>query len=94
MIDPHRPQTDMLGRVLAIIGLVLQAALLPFVIASGLVAPLWGVIVITLGWALLLFLAIRLWNRAPRWIILIPVATIIWWLGAVSFGENVLGWTA
>jgi hypothetical protein len=83
----------MLGRVLAIIGLVLQAALLPFVIASGLVAPLWGVVVITLGWALLLVLALRLWNRAPKLIILIPVVTVIWWLGAVSFGENFLGWT-
>jgi hypothetical protein len=92
MIDPR--QTDMAGRVLAIIGLVLQAALLPLIIGSGLVAPPWGVTVITLGWLALLILGIRLWNRAPRWIILIPVATVVWWLGALSFGGNVLGWQA
>jgi hypothetical protein len=86
---------DRLGHILAIVGLIAHGIVgLIYFVAAGLMAPLYGIIILDIGWSLLLLLAIRLWNRRPRLIILIPVAAFAYWLAIMSLGGALLGWTA
>lgn len=60
---------------------------------SGLVAPLWGVVLL---WALWLAGAVLIWRLrpTPRLAIWVPLAAIVVWVAVVTFGDLVLGWTA
>ena len=83
------------GRVLGLIGLVLYVVtgLFPY-LASGLVAPLWGIAVLYVGWFLGLWLTIRLLRSGSAWALAMPVAAVgFWWL-VVTLGESLFGWTA
>lgn len=87
--------SDPLGRVLSVIGLVAHGIVgLIYFAAAGLLAPLYGIIILAIGWSLLLIQAIRWWNERPRLIILAPVVAMVWWFAVVSFGSRFLGWTA
>jgi hypothetical protein len=88
----EKPSTG--ARVVGTIGLVAHLAMLVWYLASGLVAPLWAVVVLLLVWALLLALGIWLWVRRPALVLLVPVAAAAIWFGAISAGEHFLGWTA
>jgi hypothetical protein len=83
------------GRVLALIGLVLYlgTGIFPY-LASGLVAPLWGIAVLYAGWILGLWLTIRLFRSRSAWALTMPVASIAFWWIVVTVGESVFGWTA
>ena len=81
-----------------IAGLVLHLAIgvVPFA-ASGLVAPLWGVVVLFVWWAVMLGVAVRLVRAQPRrplLVPLVPVVALVGWFAFMSFGGAVLGWTA
>ena len=66
----------------------------PFAV-SGLVAPLWGVVVLGVWWAVCLGAIVGLVRRhRPRLVPLVPVVALAGWFAFVSFGEAVLGWTA
>jgi hypothetical protein len=83
------------GRVLALIGLVLYlgTGLFPY-LASGLVAPLWGIAVLYAGWVLGLWLTSRLFLSRSAWALAMPVAAVAFWWVVVTLGESVFGWTA
>ena len=92
---PARSEMDVLGRILAVIGLAAHGVVgLIFFAAAGLVAPLYGIIILAIGWSLLLLQAIRWWSSRPRLVILIPIVTFAYWFVVVSFGSRFLGWTA
>lgn len=80
-----------LGAVVAVLGLLVLA---PFFLASGLVAPLWAVAGLVAVWVALLVLACVRLRRRPWWLVLLPVAAVLIWLGVLSAGEAWLGWTA
>jgi len=83
------------GRVLSLIGLVLYVitGVFPY-LASGLVAPFWGIAVLYAGWLLGLWLTIRLFRGGSAWALAMPiVAGTFWWL-VVTLGESLFGWTA
>lgn len=74
--------------------LAAMVAVLPFYLASGLVAPLWAVVGLLLCWAALAYLVVR-WRRShPFGVLVLPVVAIGWWFLVISAGEAWLGWTA
>ncbi len=83
------------GRVLALIGLILYVVtgVFPY-LASGLVAPLWGIAVLYAGWLVGLWVTIQLFRRASPWALAMQVAAVAFWWLVVSLGESVFGWTA
>ena len=83
------------GRVLGLIGVVLflVTGVFPY-LASGLVAPLWGIGVLYAGWLLGLWLTIRLFRSGSAWALAMPVAAVAYWWLVVTLGESLFGWTA
>ena len=83
-----------LERTAATLGILGLFAMLPFYLASGLVAPLWAIVVLMAFWLLLLASAIR-WFTTRSWLVLVLplVAAAVWWL-ALTVGEQSLGWQA
>jgi hypothetical protein len=83
------------GRILGLVGLLLYVAtgLFPFAV-SGLVAPLWGIAVLYIGWLLGLWLTIRLYQRRSAWALAMPVAAFAFWWVVVTIGETAFDWTA
>lgn len=61
---------------------------------TGLLAPLYGVALVYVGWFVLLGLALRWWNKQPMLVLLVPVLAVVWWFALLAFGDFVLGWTA
>lgn len=61
---------------------------------SGLVMPPSGVIALYLGWLAGLAVIVRLWNRAPGVVAVMPVLGLVYWWGVVTFGGSLLGWQA
>ena len=62
--------------------------------ASGLLAPLYGIAIVYVGWFVALFFILKLWNRKPYLVLLIPVIDIVWWIVLMYGGELVFGWQA
>ncbi len=83
------------GRVLGLIGLILYVGtgVFPY-LASGLVAPLWGIAVLYAGWLVGLWLTFRLFRRGSAWALAMQVAAVAFWWVVVTMGESVFGWTA
>lgn len=83
------------GRVLALIGLILYigTGIFPY-LASGLVAPLWGIAVLYAGWLLGLWLTVSLFRRRSAWALAMPVAAIAFWWVVITIGESAFDWTA
>ncbi len=87
------------GRILSYVGGWLGVAamlvLAPFFLATGLMAPLWGVVLVMAIWLALLALAVlAIRRRRPLLALLAPVvAAGLWWL-VLTLGERLLGWTA
>jgi len=62
--------------------------------ASGLVAPLYGLVLLFVVWAALLVAVLR-WKPEPRWWLLgIPVVAVAIWFAIITAGEVWLDWTA
>ncbi|MEX1126297.1 MAG: hypothetical protein WEE53_11605 [Acidimicrobiia bacterium] len=68
------------GRIMGLIGLVLYLAtgVFPFA-ASGLVAPVWGIAVLYVGWLVGLWLTIGMYRRRSGWALAMPVAALAFW---------------
>jgi hypothetical protein len=83
------------GRVLSLIGLVLYVitGVFPY-LASGLVAPFWGIAVLYAGWLLGLWLTIRLFRGGSAWALAMPIVAVAFWWLVVTLGESLFGWTA
>ncbi|MGH2705232.1 MAG: hypothetical protein ACRDJ4_09080 [Actinomycetota bacterium] len=76
-------------------GLVIHVllALFPFS-ASGLLAPLYGVIGLYVLWAALLVVAVRLLRTRPFWTPIAPGLALAGWFLVLLLGDLLLGWTA
>lgn len=82
-------------RVVGVVGLLLHLAVGVFPYsASGLVAPLWGIVALGVLWLGLLAVAVVLLRRRPALVLLVPVLAVLLWVGALTAGEQLLGWTA
>jgi hypothetical protein len=83
------------GRVLGLVGLVLYVitGVFPY-LASGLVAPFWGIAVLYAGWLLGLWLTIQLFRGGSAWALAMPVVAVAFWWLVVTLGESLFGWTA
>lgn len=76
------------------IGLVLFIVTGWLYLASGLVAPMWAVIVLWVVWLGLLGAIIKLWRSHPWLVFAAPLVAFLIWVGAISAGSYFLGWTA
>ncbi len=90
----HGSGNKTLGLVVAGLGIALMLGTLPFYLASGLVAPLWAIVVLLMVWIALFLLGIRWFRRHPFWVIGLPVVAVAIWFGVLTAGEQLLGWTA
>jgi hypothetical protein len=90
---PTQPNTR-LASAGALIGIAAHVATIFLYLASGLVAPLAGVLFLLAGWALLLVAAIRLRPSRPWLVALTPAFSIVFWALVLTFGNWVFGWTA
>ena len=97
MTDDVRATTDGRRVLSLVVGGLAMAALLVigyYYLASGLVAPLWAVVGLMIIWVALVVLGIR-WFRSHPWrLVALPVIAVLVWLGALTLGERLLGWTA
>jgi hypothetical protein len=65
-----------------------------FYLSSGLVAPLWAVVVLALWWVLLAVHLSRLALRGSWWTPAVPVVAFATWYVVLTAGERLLDWTA
>jgi hypothetical protein len=66
----------------------------PFTVASGLLAPLWAIVVLYAIWAGATAGLVLLARTRPFATLLVPIANMaLWWL-VMTIGERFLGWTA
>ena len=94
-IETRPPEQETRGRWAAWVGFFLHlvVGVFPYA-ASGLLAPLYGVAILYVGWFVLLFFALRWWNRAPFRVLAVPAIALAWWFALLTFGELVVGWQA
>lgn len=95
-LDPaaSAPPRDALGVLLAVLAALLHLVAAWLVLVSGLVAPLWALVV---GWVLWLgvtFALVRALRARRRTAPLLPLGLLVAWIGLLSLGGAVLGWTA
>jgi len=81
-------------RVAASVGALGLLAVLPFYVSSGLVAPLWAVVLVPLFWAALAVCAFRWFTRRPWVVLVLPMVAVAIWFLALTLGERLLGWQA
>jgi hypothetical protein len=63
-------------------------------LVSGLVVPVWGLIVLMLCWGIGLGLTARFALRRPFLSLLSIPAVLLFWFAYVSAGSALFGWTA
>lgn len=71
-----------------------MAAALFLVLASGLVAPVWAVVCLTLVWLALFVVGVRWFMTHPWRVAALPVVMAAIWFGTVTAGAYLLGWKA
>jgi hypothetical protein len=91
---PPRAGQPVWALVLGFVGIAAHLVVGYFYLAAGLVAPLYGIIILWVLWAALLGLAIWLLRRHPLWILAIPLVAVGILFGVIALGESVLGWSA
>lgn len=80
--------------VLGWLGLIAHLFTLIFYASSGLIAPIWAVVLLLIVWLALLVVAIQLLRtRRPVWVLPVPVVAWLFWYAALSAAETWLGWT-
>jgi len=82
------------GYVVAGLGMLLLLAVLPLYLASGLMVPMWAVVVLLMVWVVLFVLGIRWFARHPYRVLVLPFAAAAIWFAAIYAGEIFLDWTA
>jgi hypothetical protein len=88
-----RDTRTVVEHVLAALALTALLAIAPFFFASGLMAPGWAVALFIVIW-LALFVVGCVWvRRKPLWVVPLPFVAAVIWLGGMSAGEALLGWT-
>ena len=80
--------------IFAIVGAGIHLVMGFFVAFSGLLAPVWGVVVLVAAWLGLTIWAVRGWRRGPIITMGVPLLMVAFWFIFLTFGDLVLGWTA
>jgi hypothetical protein len=91
-VTPDRSRVP--GYVAAGLAMAALAVIGFFYLSSGLIAPLWAVIVLLVIWVGLVVLGV-VWFRTHPWRVLaLPVVAVAIWYAVITLGERLLGWTA
>jgi hypothetical protein len=61
---------------------------------SGLLAPWYGVVLLMAIWLVLFVVATRWWTPHPARTLILPVIALVVWIGVLTAGEALFGWTA
>lgn len=64
-----------------------------FYLSSGLVAPLWAIVVLLAWWVVQSVALVRLALRRSYWVLAVPVVAAVTWFAALSLGAWVFDWT-
>lgn len=83
-----------LGIAAVVVAAVLQLGVGFITLTSGLVAPLWAIVLLALVWFAAVAVIVRLARTRPLLTLAVPVANAAVWLGTLWFGDVALGWTA
>jgi len=86
--------SPVVARVASWIGLAGHLCTLPFYLASGLVAPLWAIVVLLAVWLVLLGACLWAVRARSAWGLAVPFIAVGIWFVVLSAGEALLGWTA
>ena len=80
--------------VVALAAVLQLVVLVPFTVASGLLAPLWAVLLLYALWLVAALAFVRLARRRPLMTPVVPAvnAALLWLV--ITIGEAWLGWTA
>jgi hypothetical protein len=89
--DAMKPNLKQSGSFFGIAGIAVMAFLYFF---SGLIAPLWAVIVLNVIWLVHLVLGCKWFMTHPIRVLFLPVSLAVIWFGAIYAGEAFLDWTA
>jgi hypothetical protein len=81
-------------RAFALVGALLLLAVGLFVLASPLVAPLWGTLVLWVAWITAVALAVRNWRRSMFASLIAGGAAAAFWVAFLLLGELLFGWSA
>lgn len=81
------------GRATAALTAGLHLVALWLYVSSGLLAPFWAVTALLVLWVLLAWVAVLVHRRHGALALLVPVTAIALWFGAITAGEQLLGWT-
>ncbi|MFF0990926.1 hypothetical protein [Kocuria nitroreducens] len=79
--------------VAVVIAAVAQLVVGFYYLASGLMAPLWAIVLLGVWWVLLTLVGVWLVRRRSYLVLLVPVVAAATWFGVMTFGGQVLGWT-
>ena len=88
------PKDSRLAQTAAVAGIAAHVLTVFLYLASGLLAPLAGVLFLLAGWVVLLVGAVRLRRPRPWLAALTPAVSIAFWAAVLTFGNWVFGWTA
>ena len=81
------------GAVVAVAAVGQFIVLVPFTVASGLLAPLWAIVALYAIWAAAAAGLVLLARTRPFATPLVPIVNMaLWWL-VMTIGERFLGWT-
>ena len=89
-----RRQHPGVANAAALLGIAAHVATVFLYLASGLVAPIAGVLFLLAGWAVLLVAAVRMRPSRPWLVALTPAASVGFWAAVLTLGSWVFGWTA
>ncbi len=94
--SPTTPTTgaSFLTTALLVLAVALHLAAGWLVSVSGLLAPLWAILVLAAGWLGACVLLARAVRGRRRWAPLVPLGVVAAWGALMTFGDLVLGWTA
>jgi hypothetical protein len=91
---PRTRSLTLTRRLVLVLAVGLHLATGFFYLAAGLVAPLWGVLLLWAAWIGLMWLLVRLWRQHAVLALLVPPASIGLFVGVLSAGDAWLGWVA
>lgn len=91
---PHPEPSRIPARIAAVLGVLGLVAVLPFYLASGLVAPVWAIGLLWAVWLALAVMAVRWFTRRPWVVLVLPLLAVAIWWTAITLGEQALGWQA
>ncbi|MBM9460247.1 hypothetical protein JK386_10050 [Nocardioides sp. zg-536] len=74
------------------VGLVMVVSSFFLYAASGLLAPVWAVVLLLLTWLVMFALCFVWWRPYPKRVVALGVLSFVWWFVAVVTGGVLLDW--